>query len=160
LKVSILVAMGNNREIGLDNKLPWHVPEDLKNFKLLTLGHHIILGRKTHESILASFGKPLPQRKTIVVTRNSTYQAADCLVVSDIASAVEIAKAKGESELFICGGAEIYSQALPYADKLYLSRINYSGPADAYLPPFDLSSFSIIETHTHNLWAYEVWEKK
>ena len=158
--VSIIVAMGPRREIGLDNKLPWHIPEDLKNFKKLTLGHHILMGRKTHESILASFGKPLPKRQTIVVTRNQGFKAEGCLVAHNITEAIELAKAQGETELFICGGAEIYAQAFPYATKLYLSFVNYSGKADAYLPDFDLNSFKQLERNTYDNWTYEVWEKK
>ncbi len=158
--VSIIVAMGPKREIGLENKLPWHIPEDLKNFKKLTLGHHILMGRKTHESILSSFGKPLPKRETIVVTRNPDFKAEGCQVAHNIKEAIELAKARGETELFICGGAEIYAQALAYATKLYLSFVNYEGKADAYLPQFDLTSFKQIEKNTYENWTYEVWEKK
>lgn len=158
--VSIIVAMGPKREIGLQNKLPWHIPEDLKNFKKLTLNHHILMGRKTHESILASFGKPLPKRQTIVVTRNSDYQAEGCLVAHSIAEAIELAKEKGEIELFICGGAEIYTQAFSYATKIYLSRVQYDGKADAFLPEFDLTKFKQIEKNNFENWIYEVWEKK
>lgn len=157
--ISIIVAMGPKREIGLENKLPWHLPEDLKNFKMLTLGHHILMGRKTHESILSSFGKPLPKRTTIVVTRNKQYNTNDCLIAHSVLEGIEIAKARGETEIFICGGAEIYAQAFFYATKLYLSHVEYSGRADAYLPPFDLSSFRKIDSRKNINWSYDVWEK-
>lgn len=158
--VSIIVALGPKREIGLENKLPWHIPEDLKNFKKLTLGHHILMGRKTHESILSSFGKPLPKRTTIVVTRSPAFTSPDCLVAHSIPEAIELAKNKGETELFICGGADIYAQSFSYATKLYLSFVNYDGKADAYLPEFDLTSFKQIEKNIYDNWTYEVWEKK
>src|SRR5262245_52323986 len=103
--VSIIVAMDRKAGIGADNKLPWRLSADLKRFRELTMGHHIIVGRKTFESI----GKPLPGRRMIVVTRDRSYEAEGCDVVHSVQDAIELARGRGESEAFICGGAEIYA---------------------------------------------------
>ncbi|MEK7833674.1 MAG: dihydrofolate reductase, partial [Acidobacteriota bacterium] len=106
--VSLIAAMDRRRGIGRENQLPWRLSADLKRFRELTMGHHIIVGRKTFESI----GKPLPGRQMIVVTHDSAFKADGCAVCHSQAEAVELARANGETEVFICGGAEIYRQSL------------------------------------------------
>src|SRR5262247_2733529 len=117
--VSIIAAMDRKRGIGVDNKLPWRLSSDLKRFRALTMGHHIVVGRKTFESI----GRPLPGRTTIVVTRRSDYKPADCLVSHSVDEAISIAQQRGESEVFICGGVEVFTAAFPRVDRLYLTEV-------------------------------------
>ena len=116
-RLSIIVAMAKNRTIGINNTLPWRCPEDLKHFKALTMGHHMIMGRKTFDSI----GKPLPGRTTVVVTRNQNLKIEGCIIAHSLNEA--IAACAGDDEIFVVGGAELYAQALPLADKLYLTEI-------------------------------------
>lgn len=143
--VSLIAAMDRRRGIGQDNQLPWRLPADLKHFRELTAGHHIIAGRKTYESI----GKPLPNRTTIIVTRNESYEAEGCFVVHSQADALTLAQQRGETELFVIGGAEIYAQALPFADRLYLTRIEAEFEADAFFPAFDIQDWQITDSVFH-----------
>src|SRR5258708_1489116 len=121
--VSAIAAIGKNRELGQDNKLLWHIPDDLKRFKALTTGHPVIMGRKTFESIFAMIGKPLPNRTNIVVTHDTSWSHAGVLVSHSVEKAIEKGKSLGEKEVFILGGAQIYEAALPFTDKLYLTLI-------------------------------------
>jgi dihydrofolate reductase len=129
--LSIIVAMARNRTIGINNTLPWRCPEDLKHFKALTMGHHMIMGRKTFDSI----GKPLPGRTTVVVTRNSDLSIEGCLVAHSLQEAIELCA--GDAEVFIVGGAELYGQALNIADTLYITEIQQEVEGDAFFPEFD-----------------------
>jgi dihydrofolate reductase len=131
--VSIIAAMDRKRGIGVDNKLPWRLSADLKRFRELTMGHHIIVGRKTFESI----GRPLPGRRTIVVTRDRNYKAEGCEVARSVEDATRLARERGESEAFICGGAEIYSQSIDVVDRMYLTFVNAEVAADTFFPEFD-----------------------
>src|SRR5512135_3741550 len=117
MSLSIIVAMAQNRTIGINNTLPWRCPDDLKHFKALTMGHHMIMGRKTFDSI----GKPLPGRTTVVVTRTPGLKIEGCVVVNPLREA--IAACAGDAEIFVIGGAELYIQALPLPDTLYLTEI-------------------------------------
>lgn len=130
--ISIIVAIATNGVIGGDNKLLWHISEDLKNFKRITLGHPMIMGRKTFES----FPKALPNRQNIVVTRNPAYTANGADVVLSLDEALKIASPK--DEIFIIGGGEIYRQAMPLADKLYITHVDLSPQGDTTFP--DISS--------------------
>lgn len=129
--LSILVAMASNRTIGINNTLPWRCPEDLRHFKALTLGHHIVMGRKTYDSI----GKPLPGRTTVVVTRNRDLKIEGCIIAHSLQEA--IAACAEDEEIFVVGGAELYAQALPLADKLYVTEIRQDVAGDAHFPHFD-----------------------
>ncbi len=131
--VSLIAAMDRHRGIGIGNQLPWRLSADLKRFRELTMGHHIIVGRKTFESI----GKPLPGRQMIVVTRDRDFQVEDCLVSHSLTQAIELARSRGETEVFICGGAEIYAQSLGIADRLYLTFVDAEVVADTFFPEFD-----------------------
>jgi dihydrofolate reductase len=133
LIISIIVAMDKKRGIGLDNKLPWRLPADLKRFRELTMGHHIIVGRKTFESI----GKPLPGRQIIIVTRDRKYRREGCLIVHSVEDAISLARSRGESEVFVCGGAEIYARALPLAEKIYFTLVDAEVAADTFFPEWN-----------------------
>ena len=130
--------MDKKRGIGVNNKLPWRLSADLKRFRELTMGHHIIVGRKTFESI----GKPLPGRQMIVVTRDRSYEAEGCEVVHSIEDAMKLARDRGESEVFICGGAEIYAQSIEVADRMYLTLVDAEVAADTFFPEFDVREWS------------------
>lgn len=140
--ISLLVAMDEKRGIGKDGKLPWRLSSDLKRFRELTVGHHLIVGRKTFESI----GKPLPGRQTIVVTRNADYMVEGCLIARSVESALELAESRGENEAFVIGGADIYAQALGFADRIYLTEVHAEVDADTYFPEFDRSAWTEKQT--------------
>jgi dihydrofolate reductase len=131
--ISIIAAMDRNRGIGVDNKLPWRLSADLKRFRELTMDHHIIVGRKTFESI----GSPLPGRRMIVVTRDVNYKAEGCDVAHSVEDATRLARERGENEVFICGGAEIYAQTIGVADRMYLTLVDAEVSADTFFPEFD-----------------------
>ncbi len=130
-RLSLIVAMARNRTIGIDNTLPWHLPEDLKHFKALTMGHHIIMGRKTYESI----GRPLPGRTTVIVTRNRDYLMEGCLIANSLDDAIKLASV--DTEAFCVGGANLYVQMLPRADRLYITEIQADYAGDAHFPEID-----------------------
>lgn len=136
-QINAIAAIGKStRVIGAANKLLWYIPEDLKRFKRLTSGHPVIMGRKTFESILSILGKPLPNRTNIVITRNDTYDAQGAEVVTSF----EEALARGnemDEEVFIIGGQQIYEQALPYTDRLYLTLVHSDSDGDAWFPPYE-----------------------
>lgn len=138
---SIIVAKADNDVIGKDNKLIWHMPADLKHFKNTTMGHYIIMGRKTFESQK----KPLPGRTSIVVTRNKNYQAEGCIIVYTLQDALKIAQKNKQEEVFILGGAEIYEIALPYTDKIYLTEIKSSFEGDTFFPRIDPQEWEEIK---------------
>jgi dihydrofolate reductase len=145
MRISLLVAMDENRGIGIDNGLPWHISTDLKRFKSLTMGHHLIMGRKTYESI----GKPLAGRRMIVVTRNLGYQADGCLIAHSVEEALKMAEAFGESEVFVIGGGEIFSQSIDIADRVYLTLVHAHLVADTFFPEIDASQWIQLEETDH-----------
>jgi len=134
-RLSIIVAMARNHTIGINNTLPWRCPEDLKHFKALTMGHHMIMGRKTFDSI----GKPLPGRTTVVVTRNTDLQIEGCRIAHSLKAA--IAACAGDDEIFIVGGAELYRQAITLVDTLYITEVQQEVEGDAHFPEFDKSAW-------------------
>lgn len=137
-KVNIIAAIGQNRELGNNNQLLWHLPEDLKRFKELTASHPVIMGRKTFESIPAKF-RPLPGRTNIVITRNSENNLGEgVLIANSLAEAIKQAEQSTSSdEIFIIGGGQIYTQGLPLADRLYITLIDKSFPeADVFFPEY------------------------
>ena len=141
-RICAVVAIGKNRELGLEGKLLWHIPDDLKRFKALTLGHPIIMGRKTFESIVGYLGKPLPGRTNIVVTRDANWGAdyrdqTSVMVVSSLEEGIEKGRELDAVEIHIGGGAQIYEQTLPYIDKLYLTLVDDEKPADSFFPPYE-----------------------
>lgn len=131
--LSLIVALANDNVIGVNNTLPWHLPEDLKRFRTLTTGHHIIMGRKTYESL----GRLLPGRTTVIVTRNKDYKLEGALIAHSLAEAVTLCQ--NDDEAFLIGGAELYQDGLKFADKLYITEVDLSVEGDAYFPEFDLN---------------------
>lgn len=139
MKCYLIAAMAENRVIGRDNRLPWHLPDDLQHFKRLTTGHPVVMGRKT----FASVGKPLPKRENVILTRNKEFSAPGIVVCHN---AEEVAaRYPGETEVFVCGGEEIYRLFLDRADRIYLTVIHQSFDGDARFPEFDLTRFPEIE---------------
>ena len=145
MRISLIVAMDQNRGIGFQGQIPWNLPADLKMFKSRTMGHHLLMGLKTYESI----GKALPGRTTIIVTRNQNFRAKGCLVAHSVTEALEIARNNGEDEIFICGGSEIYREAFKETDRMYLTRIHAEFQVDSSFPNFDLSVWEQTFTDYH-----------
>ena len=141
--ITLIAAAAENNALGKDNDLLWHLPEDFKRFKQITSGHYIIMGRKTFES----FPKPLPNRTHIIITRQKEYLADGCLVVHSLEEALEISPQN--EEVFIIGGAQIYKQALPFADKIDLTRVHIELDADAFFPEFNTSKWNLVFSEKH-----------
>lgn len=143
---SIIVAKAENQAIGKDNQLLWHLPKDMQHFKRTTMGHHVIMGRKT----FASINKPLPGRKLIVVTRNSGYRAPGCITVHDITSALAVAEQAGETEVFIAGGAEVYRATLALANKIYLTEVKATLEGDTFFPVLSKNEWVEVQRIHHS----------
>lgn len=141
MKLILIAAVANNNVIGGDNKLLWNLPADLKRFKELTMGHTLIMGRKTFESI----GKALPGRRTVIVTRQSDYKAEGCEIASDIKDA--ICKVREESDVFVAGGGEIYRQVigLHYARRIFMTRVYANFEGDSFFPNIDPEKWELVE---------------
>lgn len=150
MKLSLIVAAAENGVIGKDNQMPWHLPEDLKYFKRITMGKPVVMGRKTFESI----GRPLPGRPNIVITRNTDYQAQGADVLHDLSSAEahceDLAVFEDFGEVMIIGGAELYRQALPEVDRIYLTRVHADVEGDTSFPVFDESHWQVISREFHS----------
>jgi dihydrofolate reductase len=140
--VSIIVAMAENNVIGNKNRLIWQISADLRRFKAITMGHPVIMGRKTFESI----GKALPGRHNIIISRQKGYKAPDCITVTSLSQALKLFPDAGE--IFIIGGGEIYRQALPLADKLYLTKVHASFEGDTVFPEVDGKEWQLIHEET------------
>jgi dihydrofolate reductase len=149
--ISLIVAMARNRVIGAGGRIPWHLPNELKLFKSLTMGHPIVMGRRTYESI----GRLLPGRTTVIVTRRADYRVPGAIVAHSIAEALEACK--GSAEIFIIGGAELFRETLPIADRIYLTVVDAEPEGDTFMPPFGpgdwretrAESFAADENHAH-----------
>ena len=143
-RVSIIAAIGHNRVVGKDNDLLWHIPDDLKRFKELTLGHPVIMGRRTWES-LPERVRPLPGRTNIVVTRDNDWSAEGALIAHSLEEALAIAKEHDQEEVFVIGGGQIYAQALPHTDRLYLTLIDDEKEGHVYFPPYESEFTNILK---------------
>lgn len=151
--LSAICAMSKNRVIGFQNKLPWHLPADLRHFKKITIGHPIIMGRNTYESI----GRALPDRCNVVITRDATFQAPGCVVVNSIETA--LSAASYSEEVFIIGGAMLYQQLLPEVQCIYLTEIHHTFEGDAFFPELDKTIWHEVERIDHtadeeNIYSY------
>ena len=162
MTVSLIAAMGGNRAIGLDNRLPWRLPADQRYFKAKTMGHTVIMGRRTFDSI---GNKALPGRPTIVVTRQPGYAAPGVEVAHSVAEA--LAMAQGEEEVFVAGGEAIFREALPRADRIYLTRIEQDFPGDTFFPAIDEAAWQLAASErreatpeTPFAYSFEVWERR
>ena len=142
MSLSLIAAMASNRVIGVDNRLPWRLPEDLARFKALTLGHALVVGRRTFESI----GRPLPGRRMIVLSRQPDFAPAGVQVVRSLEEALEAA---GEGEVFVGGGSELYAMALGRADRVYLTLIEHPFPGDTFFPKLDPASWVLTSDEPH-----------
>ena len=159
--ITLIVAVADNGVIGRDNTLPWHLPDDLKRFKRLTLGKPIVMGRKTFDSI----GKPLPGRQNIVVTRDANYRREGVTVVNDVDAAL---RAAGTApEIMVIGGAELFRTLLPRAGRLHLTRVHGNIEGDVVWPALDDREWQVVERESHtaderHAWpmTFEVWEKR
>lgn len=138
--ISFVVAMDQNRVIGKDNDIPWHLPEDLKFFKRVTMGHPIVMGRKTYESI----GKPLPGRENIIVTRNKDYEAEGCIILHSIDELKKWIDENKPEEVSIIGGAQLFKDTFPIADRLYITEIHHEVEGgDTFFPEFPESEWTL-----------------
>ncbi|MGC5699428.1 dihydrofolate reductase [Pseudomonas sp. NFXW11] len=165
LPLSLIAALAQNRVIGVDNSMPWHLPADFKYFKATTLGKPIIMGRKTWDSI----GRPLPGRLNIVVSRQTDLALEGAEVYPSLAAAVaraeEWAQEQGVDELMLIGGAQLYAQGLEQAERLYLTRVALSPEGDAWFPAFDLAQWQLVSEELHPAegdkpaYSFEVWER-
>lgn len=142
-KISLIAAMAKHRVIGYQNRLPWRLPADMKWFKQHTIGKPIVMGRKTWESI----GKPLPGRKNIVITRQKNYQAPGCKVIANLKKVNEVVE--DAEEIMIIGGAKLYEQALPLANKLYLTFIDQEFKGDTFFPEVDMADWKLVFQQSH-----------
>ena len=138
MKISIVVAASENLVIGYKNALPWHISEDLKHFKQITINHSVVMGRKTFESI----GKPLKERRNIVVSRDRTLKIEGAEVVNSLDEAIH--QTKNENEIFIIGGEQIYKMAMPIATNLHITKVYCTVEGDAFFPTFDVSDWKIL----------------
>ncbi|MCH6269212.1 MULTISPECIES: dihydrofolate reductase [Neobacillus] len=139
--ISFIVAMDQNRVIGKNNQLPWHLPEDLKFFKRVTMGHPIAMGRKTHESI----GRVLPGRENIIITRQKEYRPEECTVFTSVDEFVRYSKEQND-EIFVIGGAEIFKETFPFADRLYITFINEEFSGDTFFPEFNENNWMLVSS--------------
>lgn len=145
--VSIIVAKAKNNVIGKDNQLIWHLSADLKHFKHHTTGHYIIMGRKTYESM----GKPLPNRTSVVITRNPDYTIPDGhYVVYSLKDALDLAAKNQQDKVYIIGGGEIYNQALPLTDELLVTEVDCCPEGDTFFPELDEKEWEKVEEETHS----------
>lgn len=155
VKISLIVAMSENHVIGRDNQLPWHLPEDLQYFKSVTMGKPLIMGRKTFESI----GRPLPGRTNIVITRNSTWTAEGVQVAPDLETALSMGEKACKTntgdeiemtgnEIMVIGGEQIYRLCMPFAERLYLTRVDAEVEGDAYFPKFEMNDWNLVAEKT------------
>jgi len=166
LPLSLIAALGENRVIGVDNSMPWHLPGDFKYFKATTLGKPIIMGRKTWDSL----GRPLPGRLNIVVTRQADLKLEGAEVFTSLEAAVERAEQwateQGASEVMLIGGAQLYAQGLAQADRLYLTRVALSPEGDAWFPEFDQARWQLVSNVENPAvddkpaYTFEVWERR
>lgn len=149
--ISLIVAMGSNRVIGRDNRIPWHLPADMRFFRKTTMGKPIIMGRRTYDSL----GRPLPGRENIVMSRNPEFEASDCTVVGSIGEALN--EVDGAGEIMIIGGEELYRQFLPLAQRIYLTEIEAEFPGDSYFPVLDSEVWVEVSRETFEpdeSWPY------
>ena len=144
-RLSLIVAMAKNRVIGANGAIPWRLPHELQLFKRLTMGHHIIMGRKTWESI----GRLLPGRTTVIVTRQIEYAVPGAIVVHALTDA--IAKCANDDEIFVIGGAELFRESLPRAHRLYLTIVDATPDGDTFMPDIDMTEWKTVSAENHDI---------
>lgn len=144
--ISCIVATGHHNVIGKDNDIPWYLPADLKYFKKITTGHHVIMGRNCYRSI----GRPLPNRTNIILSRDPFFISSNCLIARDIIQALEMSYENGESEVFIIGGGKVYEQTVDLWDKLYLTEVDLDVEGDVFFPAIDMHDWKLIYEEHHD----------
>lgn len=161
MKISLIAAMGNNRELGYKGRIPWHLPEELQHFKKITMGHHLLMGRKTFELVGS-----LPGRAVIVLGSRFDKNPKGCLTARSVQEAVDLAKDNKESELFVCGGGQVYRHFLPLADFIYLSHVDYSVTSDTWFPQLKDEEWETLRHEIHHetatcpvAWRFELLRK-
>ncbi|HJV20495.1 MAG TPA: dihydrofolate reductase [Sediminibacterium sp.] len=161
--ISLIVAVSTNNAIGKDNQLLWHLPNDMKFFKMSTWAMPVVMGRKTFESMA---GKPLNGRLNIVITRQNNWTADGVVVVHSLEQAIAAAKEKDYKELFVIGGGEIYREALPIAQKIYLTRVEAAPEADTFFPEWNSGDWKLVHNDYHPAdtrhaypYRFQIWEK-
>lgn len=145
MKISCIVAVAHDNVIGKDNDIPWYLPADLKYFKKVTTGHHILMGRKCY----ASIGKPLPNRTNIIVTRDPFFISSNCLVAHSIQEGMEKAYDNKEEELFVIGGGTIYEQTMDMWDRLYITKVDVAAEGDIYFPEVNMDEWKLVSEEAH-----------
>ncbi len=161
--ISCIVATAKNNVIGKDNDIPWYLPADLKYFKKVTLGHHILMGRKCYSSI----GRPLPKRTNVIITRDPYFISSNCVVTHSIEEALEVAYDNGEEEAFIIGGGTIYEQSADLWDRLYLTAVDLEVEGDIYFPNIEMKDWKLIQEEPHTKddknefdYSFKLYERK
>lgn len=161
--ISAITAVSQNNVIGLNNSLPWHLSADMKFFKKTTMGHVVVLGRKSYEA----FGKAYPGRTNIVITRQKDFHLPDARVVHSVEAALEQARSLEKEEIFILGGAQIFEQSLPLVDRIYLTRIYENFEGDTFFPKIDFDEWELVKEEQHepdekNIYKYsfQTWDRK
>jgi dihydrofolate reductase len=152
MTVVLIAAVGRNRVIGRDNDLPWRIPADLRHFKALTLGHTLVMGRRTYDSI----GRPLPGRRTVVVTRQPDWATPGVEVAHSLEAALKVADG---NEIYVAGGGEIYRQAFPYADRLELTEVDQSPAGDVTFPAFDRADWTETARTPHDGFSFVTYHR-
>lgn len=163
MTISCIVAVAHNRVIGRDNDIPWYLPADLQYFKKVTLGHTVVMGRNCYNSI----GRPLPKRTNIIVTRDPFYISSVCPIARSIPEALKIANEKGETEVFIIGGGQIYAQTEDLWDRLYLTEVDIDVAGDIFFPEIDMKQWNLLSEEHHTKdekneynYVFKVFERK
>jgi len=153
MTITVLAAVGANLVVGRGGEMPWHLPEDLAHFKATTMGHTLVMGRKTYDSI----GRPLPGRRTIVMTRQEGWHAPSVEVAHSLAEALALA---GPTDVFVVGGAEVYRQAMAFADTMMLTEVEMSPEGDAFFPPFEPAHWRETTRQAHDGFSFVTYERK
>jgi dihydrofolate reductase len=163
VRVSMIVAATADEVIGHDDDLPWHLPDDLRRFKALTSGHVVVVGRKTHESIVKRLGRPLPGRISVVVTRDPRPGDGPVIYQPTVAAALSVARAieefAGRDEVFVIGGAQVYAEALPGVDRVYLTRVQLDVTGDTRMPAGWLDGFALVDEEKRDGYSWETYER-
>lgn len=157
MPISLIAALDKQNVIGKENALPWYLPEDLKRFRKLTTGKTVLMGRKTYDSIINRLGKPLPNRKNVVVTRDSRLKAPEGVIVyNDLNKAISDLK---NEDLFVIGGGQIYAQTIGKADTLYITHVDMEAAGDVYFPKIDSKKWRKVEEEKHEHFSFCMYKR-
>jgi dihydrofolate reductase len=157
MTITLIAAVAKNNVIGSKNDLPWYLPEDLKRFKQITLGHTVLMGRKTYDSIIARLGKPLPERKSVVITRNKDFAAPEGVQVFN--SLDEALTKLQNQDIYVIGGAQIFQQIMPKADKMFLTLVDKEYPGDTFFPKIDPDIWEQTKKEVHEGFSFAEYER-